>query len=91
MAGKRRQYTAEFKAKVALEAAKGQRSVAELATQYKIHPNQITLWKKQLLSNARAAFAREPTAASEQQGLIDSLYQQIGQLTMEVEWLKKKL
>jgi putative transposase len=92
MAGKRKQHTAEFKAKVALEAAKGQRTISELAAQYKIHPSQITQWKKQLLGNASAVFATaRTTGASEQDGLINMLYQQIGQLSVEVEWLKKKL
>ena len=79
MAGKRKQHSAEFKAKVALEAAKGQRTVNELATQYKIHPSQITQWKKQLLDNASTVFTtgRAP-GATEQEGLISTLYQQIG-------------
>lgn len=92
MAGKRKQHSAEFKAKVALEAAKGQRSISELATQYKIHPSQITQWKKQLLDNASTVFTTgRTTGAVEQEGLVNTLYQQIGQLTVEVEWLKKKL
>jgi transposase-like protein len=91
MSVKRKQHSAEFKAKVALEAAKGQRTVSELATQYKIHPSQITQWKKQLLDNASTVFTRGRVAgATEQEGLINTLYQQIGQLTVEVEWLKKK-
>jgi putative transposase len=92
MAGKRKQHTAEFKAKVALEAAKGQRTISELASQYKIHPSQIAQWKKQLLDNASAVFSTGRSQGSgEQEGLINTLYQQIGQLTVEVEWLKKKL
>ena len=56
----RRKFTAEFKAKVALAAVKGDRTLSELAAQFDIHPNQITMWKKQLIENVTVLFAKEP-------------------------------
>jgi len=57
MAGKRRRFSAQFKAKVAIKAIKGQQKIAELAGRYQVHPDQITQWKKQLLSAAEQAFS----------------------------------
>lgn len=91
MARSRRRFSAEFKAKLALEAIKGQQTVTELAGEHKVHPNQITTWKKQLIDVLPEVFGRrreEDTAR--QQELIDRLYQQIGQLKVELDWLKKK-
>ena len=91
MSRKRRILGAAFKAKVALAAAKGDKTTAQLASEFGVHPSQITAWKKQLLSGASELFAdgrRKRTGdqtASEQE-----LYEQIGRLKMEVEWLKKK-
>ena len=90
MARKRRSFSAVFKAKVALAAARGDRSTAELAAEFSIHTSQVTSWKKQLLAGAPELFAdgrsrQDETSAEEQE-----LYEQIGRLKMEVEWLKKK-
>jgi len=88
----RKRYRADFKAKVALEAAKGQKTLSELSSQYQIHPNQITQWKKQLLDEAPIIFSKKSDKLHKQQNqLEDRLYQQIGQLTVENDWLKKKL
>jgi transposase-like protein len=89
--GSRRHFTAEFKAKLALEALKGQQTINEIASHHSVHPNQIVLWKKQLLAEARNLFGdKRLKQDEEQQELTDRLYQQIGQLKVELDWLKKK-
>src|SRR5437867_3507841 len=91
MQRQRKQYTAAFKAKVALEAIKGQRTVQELASGYGVHPNQITNWKKQLVAEAVEIFMRSGVhnnEAVEQEKA--ELYQQIGKLQVELDWLQKK-
>jgi putative transposase len=88
---KRRIFGAAFKAKVALAACRGDKTTAQLAAEYEVHSGQVAAWKKQLLSGASGLFedrrGRRPdeSAADEQE-----LYEQIGRLKMEVEWLKKK-
>ena len=91
MARQRKQYTGAFKAKLALEAIKGQRTVQELATAHGVHPNQITTWKKQLLASAEDIFsgARERREESDEQEK-DELYLQVGKLQVELDWLQKK-
>ena len=92
MARKRRRFSAEFKAKVALEAVRGHKTLAELADAHEVHANQITQWKKQLLESLPAVFGRRREQdAAEQEELTNRLYQQIGQLKMELDWLKKKV
>ena len=87
----RRRYGAEFKAKVALAAVRGDRTIAELAGQYEVHPSQITQWKRQLLEGLPGIFlGRRSRQEQEQQELTGRLYQQIGQLKVELDWLKKK-
>jgi putative transposase len=92
MTGKRRRHSAAFKAKVALEAAKQTRTVAELAKVFQVHPVQISQWKKQLLDGAESLFrdgrCRE---REEDQATQAELYERIGRLNMEVEWLKKSV
>lgn len=91
MARSRRRFSAEFKAKLALEAVKGQRTLTELASEHKVHANQVTTWKKQLLDVLPEVFGRRREEdAARQQELIDRLYQQIGQLKVELDWVKKK-
>jgi putative transposase len=91
MKNKRRNHSAQFKAKVAMEAAKGDKSIAELASQYEVHPNQITKWKKQLLESLPEVFSRSRQKDRHRQDeLTEHLYQQIGQLKVELDWLKKK-
>ena len=90
MAGKRKQHTAAFKAQVALAALKGDRTVNELAGHYGVHPTLIHGWKKQLLAGAEGVFAnglKADTADAEAQKA--ELFEQIGRLEMELEWLKK--
>jgi transposase-like protein len=92
MTGKRRRHAAAFKAKVALEAAKQTRTVAELAKAYQVHPVQISQWKKQLLDGAESLFRDgRHRDAEDGQAIQAELYERIGRLNMEVEWLKKSV
>jgi transposase-like protein len=91
MKRQRRQYSADWKAKVALEAIKGQRTVQEIASHYEVHPTLVTHWKKQLLEGAAEIFSNGKRAAADaEEELKAELYQQIGKLQVEVDWLKKK-
>ena len=91
MITKRKRYDAVFKAKVALEAIKNDRTIAEIASEYGVHPNQITKWKKQVLEELPRIFSgTREKADRDGQELIAQLYQQIGQLKVELDWLKKK-
>jgi transposase len=90
MTRKRRVFGAAFKAKVALAAVRGDKTTAQLASEFEVHAGQVAAWKKHLLDQAAGLFEdgrtrREETAANEQE-----LFEQIGRLKMEVEWLKKK-
>jgi transposase-like protein len=88
---KRRVFGASFKAQVALSAVRGEQTTAELASKYGVHSSQVTAWKKQLLDQAAELFedgrnkGREESSVKEEE-----LYEQIGRLKVEVEWLKKK-
>ena len=93
MARKRKRPSPSFKAKVALSAVKEIKTVSELSTQFKVHSTQVHQWKRQLLERAEEVFenGRSGTGrAQEQEALIAELYEQIGRLKMELEWLKKK-
>ncbi len=91
-AGIRKNHSAAHKAKIAIEAVRGQRTVAELAQAFNVHPSMIAGWKKHLQENASVLFERGAVSKAEraEEQLRDALYQQIGQLKMELEWLKKK-
>jgi transposase-like protein len=93
MAGKRKHHTAAFKAQVALATLKADRTINELAAQHGVHPTLIHGWKKQLLVGAESIFASgvrvEGVADAEAQKA--ELFEQIGRLKMELEWLKKKI
>ena len=91
MAGKRKTHTAAFKAQVALAAIKGDKTVNELASRYGVHPTLIHAWKKQLLAGAEEVFANGSKGATVDAEVVQAqLYEQIGRLKMELEWLKKK-
>jgi len=91
MENKRRKFSGAFKAKVALAAVKGDRTIAELTSEFGVHPNQISKWKRQLLDGLPAMFSQGPREdLRRQEALTDRLYQQIGQLKVELDWLKKK-
>ena len=89
---KRRKFTAEFKSKVALEALREQQPLHEIAQRYEVHPTQVTKWKKALLANATTVFKSDRSAEEErlkQKHKGDRLYKHIGQLQMEVAFLKE--
>ena len=92
MSTQRKRYSAEFKARVALDAVKGLKTVNELASTYGVHPTQVTHWKHQLQKEVPQIFsARRVKQEHEQEALQARLYQQIGQLKVEGDWLKKKV
>jgi transposase-like protein len=89
--GRRRKFDGAFKARVALEAIRGERTVAAIAAEYGVHPNQISTWKRQVLNELPKILSGRYERKEEQgKELIDQLYQQIGQLKVELDWLKKK-
>ena len=91
MGRKRRSFSAGFKAKVALAAAKGDKTLAELASQYGIYPNQISAWKKQLLGQMSELFEDgRKRKQSEDETEAAELYEQIGRLKVQLDWVKKK-
>jgi transposase-like protein len=88
---KRKRYTNEFRAKVALDAVKSQKTVSELASEYGVHASQINDWKKRLLDGLPGVFnGRQQRQEEAHEAEKDRLYQQIGKLQVEVDWLKKK-
>ena len=92
MAGKRKQHSAAFKAQVALAAVRGDKTVNELASQHGVHPTLIHTWKKQLLAGAEEVFHNgSKAAATDAEAEKAELFEQIGRLKMELEWLKKKV
>jgi transposase len=91
MASVRKNHTTEFKAKVAIEAIRQQKTTNELTAEYSVHATQINLWKKQALAAIPGAFSGKQEKVQEnQQRDIDELHRQIGQLIAERDWLKKK-
>ncbi|MGB3941009.1 MAG: transposase [Candidatus Manganitrophaceae bacterium] len=87
----RRNHDSAFKAKVALEAVKGEKTMAQISSEYGVHPNQIRQWRKHLLSELPGLFSDKREKADKEREVLESeLYQQIGQLKVELEWLKKK-
>jgi putative transposase len=91
MARIRKHHSASFKAKVALEASKQAKTLSELAQQFQVHPVQVSQWKRQLLEGVEAIFQEGAGRKQrEEEALKAELFQQIGQLKMELEWVKKK-
>jgi putative transposase len=87
----RKQYEGSFKAKVALEALKGEKTMAQLAGEYDVHPNQIGRWKTELLEKLPELFSdRRKRVDKDREETEAELYRQIGQLKVELDWLKKK-
>jgi transposase len=90
MARKRRTFSGSFKAKVALAACRGEKTTAQLAAEFGVHASQVTAWKRQLLGGAAGLFEDGRGKRAEEAAQEQELYEQIGRLKMEVEWLKKK-
>jgi len=87
----RKGHNGAFKAKVALEAIRGEKTLAQLSSEFEVHANQIGQWRKQLLNELPSLFSdRRKKQDREQEDLVSELYRQIGQLKVEVDWLKKK-
>jgi transposase-like protein len=87
----RRQFSAEFKAKAALEALKGLRTLNEIAGDLEIHPIQLSAWKRAAIEGMPQVFSNgKQKSATENEALVSALYQEIGQLKMELDWMKKK-
>ncbi len=92
MAAKRKQHSAAFKAQVALAALQGDKTISELASRFGVHPTLIHAWKKQLLAGAEEVFGHTAKArAADAEAEKAELFEQIGRLKMELEWLKKKV
>jgi putative transposase len=92
MKAQRRRYSAEFKARLALEVVKGHRSLNEIASEQGVHPNLLMQWKRQLLEELPTLFADKRCKGQKEQAEREAhLYQQIGQLKVELDWLKKKV
>ncbi len=87
----RKTYSGKLKGKVAIEAVKEEKTIAELASQYEVHPTQIKAWKRQLVEHVEELFVDNRRTHDKEQGeLIEELYKQIGHLKVELEWVKKK-
>lgn len=87
----RRKFTPEFKAKVALEAVKELQTIETLCKKYELHPSQLNNWKKEFIANASSVFSHDNKEDKIDEALIQTLYAQIGALTVANDWLKKKL
>lgn len=91
MANVRKNHSPAFKSKVAIEAIKKEKTMAQLSGEFGIHPNQITQWKSHLLNELPGIFSnRRSKSDKDSEQLINELYRQIGQLKVELDWLKKK-
>lgn len=90
MAKRRKVHESSFKARVALEAVKERETVAQLAKRHGVHPTQVNQWKRKLLDEAPELFDRESVSRTTEAFEATQLYEQIGRLKMELDWLKKK-
>jgi len=90
MKAKRKRHSGAFKAKVGFEALVGLKTVAQLAREYAVHPAQVTQWKATIRDRLPELFETGPAGTEDQEQLIAQLHQKIGQLTVDLDWLKKK-
>ena len=91
MSKKRKQHSSQFKAKVALAALQNEETTAQLASRFDIHPTMISTWKRQLLDSAAELFDKNHKSRKQDEGQLDELYRQIGQLKVENDFLARKL
>ena len=92
MAKQRQRRSAQFKFQLALEALKEQKTLGQLASEYQVHPTQITQWKKHVLDGGMSLFGQQRAREQHEQSAREAeLFEQIGRLKMELEWLKKKV
>jgi len=89
MSIKRRAFSSEFKSRVALEAIKGELTINEISTKYEVHSTQIARWKQQALENIKDGFVEGTKKETQDERLTEKLYQQIGQMKVEIDFLKK--
>jgi putative transposase len=90
MPKKRKSYNAQFKFQIALEAVKSLKTINQLASEHEVHPNQIGQWKRQLLAEGPSVFSNGSAVQQKENAKLEAdLYEQIGRLKMELEWLKK--
>lgn len=87
----KKRYTAAFKSKVALEAIKGHKTISEIASEYEVLPNQVSQWKRQLRDGLEDIFTGPGKSNRSEEKEKDRLYQEIGRLKVELDWIKKKL
>ena len=87
----RKRYSSEFKSKVAVEAIAGRKTMAELSSKFEVHRDQVQKWKKIALDGLPGLFTGNKAGGKGEQKLIDELYRQIGQLKVEIDWVKKKV
>ena len=87
----KKRYPAAFKSKVALEALKGHKTLSEIASEYEVHPNQVSQWKRQLREGMEHIFTNPSRSNRSEEKEKDRLYQEIGRLKVELDWFKKKL
>lgn len=91
MTKRRRNFSGEMKARIALEAIKGQRTIQQIASHFGVHPNQVTTWKRQAIQELPQVFGQTRRRQEEaEEALKAELYQQIGRLQVQLDWLKKK-
>lgn len=88
---KKKNYPKEFKARVALEALKEEKSLAQISSEYEVHSNLVSKWKKQLKDNMADIFIRKNEREPDAERQIENLYKQIGKQQVEIDWLKKNL
>ena len=91
MSNRRKQYSPEFKAKVALAALKNEETIAELSSRFGVHPTMVSNWKKTLLEGATEIFDKNQKTRKQHESQVDELYRQIGQLKVERDFLAKGL